>query len=160
MVTPTMLVPSQGQNLSYNLGLSRDELRLGLSHGFGDRLERAIGAPGIDKKDFAALMRVKPEMVSQWIAKGNPTMQTLVRMSRLLGVSIDWLAHGPQPAVDDVTLDELEALTHRQGLGMGAFGGRTKEHSGCVACSLSQKDTPSGRPTLSNSCILQQLRRY
>lgn len=108
MAAVTMCEPLQGQKLGQNLIMSRGELGLDQNQGFGPRLERAIANAGLRKKDFAARMGVHPAVVSQWLTEGNPTAETLARMSAILNTSVDWLIHGPAPSRRDLTADEIE----------------------------------------------------
>lgn len=75
--------------------LSRGSFQLAESQGFGDRLSWAIRAAGMTQRQFAPMIGVAETQISQWKTAANPDMETLGRISTLLGVSIDWLVHGP-----------------------------------------------------------------
>lgn len=101
MVWRTMLVPSLGQKLGFTQGLSRGKLGLTqklTTETFGGRLQRARKIAGKSRDEVATAAGVSEHTVGAW-ERGdeiNPTMASLAGMSYLLGVSVDWLIHGPR----------------------------------------------------------------
>src|SRR5688572_23887707 len=63
---------------------------------FAERLTRARKLTGASRPEVAAAAGVSHYTVGTWERgdEANPSMAALIGMSALLGVSIDWLAHG------------------------------------------------------------------
>lgn len=92
MLTQTTLTQV---NLHFAVSVSRGNLLLSDITPFGARLERAIAAAGMDQREFARRMGVAETRISGWKQSANPRMDTLLRMSGILNISVDWLVHGP-----------------------------------------------------------------
>ncbi len=62
---------------------------------FGSRLTKAIDASGLKKVDFCRQIRIAPAQLSPYISEGMvPRHDLLVRMAKVLGVTVDWLLTG------------------------------------------------------------------
>ena len=56
------------------------------------KIKEARMARGLSQKDFAAMVNIAPNTLSQYeTEKREPDLKTLVRISRSLGVSVDYL---------------------------------------------------------------------
>lgn len=81
-------------------------------------------ARGISQKDFAAMVNIAPNTLSQYeTEKREPDLKTLVRISRSLGVSVDYLL-GLDTKESPLMSDEAFLLQNYRG-----FNGEGKERA-------------------------------
>lgn len=70
----------------------------------GTRVAKARSVAGVSGRELSALAGLSPAMVWQ-IEQGiivNPGMETLRGLSRVLGVSVDWLVNGGDISAETV----------------------------------------------------------
>lgn len=78
------------------------------------RIKEARMARGLSQKDFAAMVNIAPNTLSQYeTEKREPDLKTLVRISRSLGVSVDYLL-GREESSDTKKTSTLESEDERK----------------------------------------------
>ena len=88
------------------------------------RIKEARMARGLSQKDFAAMVNIAPNTLSQYeTEKREPDLKTLVRISRSLGVSVDYLL-GVDEKEPSLMSDEAYLLGSYRG-----FNGEGKERA-------------------------------
>lgn len=66
---------------------------------FAQRLDQRMRLTKIDRKALSAATGAHRNQISEWLnAKHWPSAEHLLALSRELGVSIDWLLSGDEPA--------------------------------------------------------------
>ena len=67
--------------------------------GVGQRINKLIAEKGYTKKYVAEKLGVSPQTVFKWINKAEamPSIDNIVRLSILLGVTTDYILKGDEP---------------------------------------------------------------
>lgn len=59
---------------------------------FGERVKQTLKEQGITQKKLAQTLNVQPSTLCEWLNDNNePSMQTIVDIAKILGVSTDFL---------------------------------------------------------------------
>lgn len=76
----------------------------------GERLRYALRASGKSPSDLAHSLRVSPQTINNWFARGVPGRQILT-ISKFLGVKPDWLQSGAGEPLTPGEIEDIKRLT-------------------------------------------------
>lgn len=92
-----------------------------------DRIRQLRVSEGLSQIEFAAKLETKKSNVGQWELGNNyPSIDILIKMSRIYGCSVDWILTGndQRPSIIDRQVQEyladLDAIVHKLKLLIGA----------------------------------------